>query len=61
MEKMRFKLVNATDRIFIAERFCSRGSINDWIPIGDAGNLSELSWKYIRHINNDSFYELGLY
>ena len=61
METIRFKLVNQTDRIFTPERFCSRGSINDWISIGDAGKLNELAMKYIQHINNDSFYGLGLY
>ena len=35
---LRFCLVDAEKRIFSAERFCFRGSIDDWIPMFGADN-----------------------
>ena len=43
MAVMRFKLEDPIERYFTAERFCSLGSIDDWIQIGDIDHLGKLS------------------
>jgi hypothetical protein len=60
MPEMRFKLVDANGRYFMAERFCYRGSIDDWIVISEPEKLNNLM-KYIGHLGKDSFYELCLW
>ena len=60
MAEMRFQLVDIENRYFMAERFCYRGSIDDWIIICEPDRLSNLV-KYIAHVGKDSFYELSLY
>jgi len=55
---MRFILVDAKERIFEVERYCFRGSIDDWIFIGGSCNLKELAEKYCKHLGRMSFYEL---
>jgi len=54
---LRFVLVDQTDRMFFAYRWCFLGSIDDWFPL-DSGPLSALAAKYIPHIGAESFYEL---
>jgi hypothetical protein len=57
----RMKLIktdNETDRYAI-QRFCYRGSIDDWITIGISTNLSKLAEKYIYHLGKESYFELG--
>jgi hypothetical protein len=56
----RFTLVNPLERLFIAERFCFRGSIDGWMGLGSGGPdpLRTLVQKYVRHLGEDSFYEL---
>ncbi len=56
---MRFGLVDAEKRIFVVERWCFRGSIDDWIPmLGGRGPLPSLVRKYGQHLGKDSFYDL---
>ena len=55
---MRFILVNKQTRTFIAERYCFRGSIDDWIRIGGPNSLHKLVRRYIPHLGEESFYEL---
>lgn len=56
---MRFVLVNEQKRLFSAERYCFRGSIEDWIPISmDAAPLSAHLKKFLRHLGSESFFEL---
>ncbi len=45
------------NRQFLAERYCWRGSVDDWIPIG-SGSLNQLLRKFIPHLGKISFYEL---
>ena len=44
-------------RQFFAERYCWRGSVDDWLPIG-SGSLNQLLGNFIPHLGKDSFYEL---
>ncbi|MDB6036204.1 MAG: hypothetical protein JWM99_45 [Verrucomicrobiales bacterium] len=55
---MRFVLMEKKKRIFMPERFCFRGSVDDWISIGGPGTLLVLCQKYCRHLGKESLYEL---
>jgi hypothetical protein len=58
MAVMRFVLADKEDRTFVTERFCFKGSIDDWIYIDGPAPLTEQADKYIKHLGRDSFYEL---
>jgi len=55
---MRFTIENKTKRTFIAERYCFLGSVDDWIYIGEPDSLKNLAKKYIKHLGQDSFFDL---
>ncbi len=55
---MRFALEDEKKREFVAERFCFRGAIDDWIYIGGPDPLEKLARKYIKHLCKESFFEL---
>ena len=55
---MRFNLVDASDRSFVAERMCYRGSADGWLDLVDEGSIGKLARKYMKHIGKDSFFEL---
>ncbi len=57
---IRFTLVDPQKRLFIAERYCFRGSIDDWMHLlgGGADSLQTLAARYVRHLGEESFYEL---
>lgn len=55
---MRFTLENKTNRTFIVERYCFLGSVDDWIYIGEPDSLKNLVKKYIKHLDQDSFFDL---
>ena len=55
---MRFVLQDEKKRTFIAERYCFLGSIDDWIYIGGPGPLKEIAKEYVRHLGQESFFEL---
>jgi hypothetical protein len=58
MPVMRFVLVAGAQRHFAPERYCFRGSVEDWIPIGPPDTIAALARKYLKHLGKDSFYEL---
>jgi hypothetical protein len=58
MAVLRFTLMDPARRLFTAERFCFRGSVDDWISLGPSATLPALIKKYIKHLGQDSFYEL---
>lgn len=55
---LRFKLMDDEERLFSAFRWCFKGSIDDWYPIDYERPLPELVEKYVKHIGQESFYEL---
>lgn len=55
---LRFKLMDDEDRLFSAFRWCFKGSIDDWYPIDYEKPLAALAKKYVKHIGQESFYEL---
>jgi hypothetical protein len=56
---MRFVVADPEKRLFLAERFSFRGSVDDWIDIGGpAQQLSVLLKKFIKHLGKESIFEL---
>ena len=55
---LRFILSSAENRRFAPERYCFRGSVDDWISIGPPEPLSKLVARYLKHLGHDSFYDL---
>lgn len=57
---LRFVLVDPVARRFAVERFCFRGSVDDWISIGveTPSMLSAVAKKYVKYLGTDSIYEL---
>jgi len=55
---MKFTIEDEKKRTFIAERYCFLGSIDDWIYIGEPDSLKNLVEKYLKHLDEDSFFDL---
>jgi hypothetical protein len=55
---MRFILDNQETREYHAERWCYRGSIDDWIYTGYSGKMNALAKRLIPTLGTDEFYEL---
>jgi hypothetical protein len=56
--EMRFTLADADRRLYTAQRYCYRGSVEDWIWIGGPSPLEPLAQKLVAHLGRESFYEL---
>jgi hypothetical protein len=54
----RFILDDAEKRLFTIERYCFKGSIDDWMFIAGPEQLKSLAKKYLKHLGQESFYEL---
>jgi hypothetical protein len=55
---MRFVLKDKATREFAPQRFCFRGSVEDWISIGEPAPLHKLVSKFFKHLGRDSMYDL---
>jgi hypothetical protein len=58
---MRFTLVDRVERTYRVQRWCFRGSVDDWIDLMMAhgqSDLSKLVKKFVPHIGKESFFEL---
>ncbi len=58
MPILRFILEDEKDRQFIVQRYCFRGSIDDWIYIDGPDPLEKLAQHYIKHLGQESFFDL---
>jgi len=58
MAVIRFVLEDKKARTFVTERFCFRGSVDDWIPIGGPGTLADQVKRFVKHLGRESFYDL---
>ncbi len=58
---LRFCLVDKEKRRFTAERFCFRGSIDDWIRLAGPDSLKNLSNRYMKILGTDDFFETPYY
>ena len=54
---LRFRLVEPNLRLFSVERFCFRGSIDDWIYVDGPYKLDDLAKKWINMLGTDNFFE----
>jgi hypothetical protein len=54
---LQFILDDEQHRTFVAQRYCFRGSIDDWIDIG-YGPLTTLVKTYVQHLGKESYFEL---
>ena len=55
---LQFVLVDENKRLFITQRYCFLGSIDDWMYIGNPNTLQNLVERYVQHLGSDSYYEL---
>lgn len=58
MAVLRFTLEDKKVRHFATERFCFRGSVDDWIYIGGPGTLASQIQKFVKHLGKESMYDL---
>jgi len=54
---LQFTVDDEQRRLFTAQRYCFRGSIDDWIDIGH-GPLPTLVTRYVTHLGKESYFEL---
>ena len=58
-EKMKIKFFeDKSERNFEVERYCYRGSIDDWIAIGCESDIDKIGSNYLIHLGKESYYEL---
>jgi hypothetical protein len=55
---LRFILEKPEERIFSPQRWCFRGSIDDWISAGSPAKIETLAKKLVPTLGTDDFYEL---
>jgi hypothetical protein len=55
---LRFILADEAKRAFYVERWCYLGSIDDWVDIGAAGQLSSLVKQTVPKLGTEAFFEL---
>lgn len=55
---LQFVLVDKEKRVFAAQRYCFLGSIDDWIYVGEPDTLRNLAERYVKHLGQDSYFEL---
>ncbi len=56
--EFRLELIDEERRVFQAQRYCYLGSIDDWIDIGEPGQLRDLVRRYAQHLGKDSWFDL---
>lgn len=54
---LRFSLEDKEKRKFVAERFCFRGSIDDWIYLSGPDNFRDIVKKHLSTLGKDEFFE----
>jgi hypothetical protein len=55
---LQFVLVDKTKRLFEPQRVSFLGPVDEWVSIGDAEVLPKLVKTYVKHLGEDSFYDL---
>ncbi len=58
MAMLRFVLVDKKTRSFVTERFCFKGSVDDWIYIDGPAGLDDQVGKHLKHVGRESFFDL---
>jgi len=58
-QMFRFELLDEKNRLFGLDRWCFRGSVDDWVPIHTPPKpLKELAYEFLPHLDQQSFYHL---
>ena len=55
---LRFTLIDEERRLFGVERYCFRGSIDDWIWVASPNKLETQAAVFCKHLDKESFYDL---
>lgn len=55
---LRFTLTDQQQRLFAVDRWCFRGSIDDWFPLSFEQTIDEAVLKYAPHLGRESFFDL---
>jgi len=55
---LRFILTDPVRRLFAPERFCFRGSVDDWISVGPPESIDKIAAKHLKHLGRNSLFEL---
>ena len=55
---LQFILMDAKQRLFAVQRYCFRGSIDDWINIGLPDTLAHGVKTFVKHLGKPSYFEL---
>ncbi|MGA7878579.1 MAG: hypothetical protein WCA08_23165 [Desulfoferrobacter sp.] len=55
---MRFILEDGEKRLFSVQRYCFRGSVDDWIQISGAQHIIVVVEKFIQYLGRGSFFGL---
>jgi hypothetical protein len=55
--RLHFVLSDEKQRVFVAQRYCCRGAIDDWIDLGH-GPLATLVRRYVKHLGKESYFDL---
>ena len=54
---LRFHLADSEQRTFTVERFCFRGTIDDWIYLAGPENLKTLIGMHVELLGTDAFFD----
>jgi hypothetical protein len=55
---MRMTLVDEARRLFSVDRWCFKGSIDNWYFLEGGAPLAKQISKYVRHLGRQSFFDL---
>lgn len=55
---LQFILRDETQRLFSVERWCWRGSIENWIGLAGPAPLAQHAERYLPHLGMESFFEM---
>ncbi len=58
---LRFSLADKEKRTFAAERFCFRGSIDDWIYLGGPDDFRKIVRRHVKILGTDEFFDSFYY
>ena len=55
---MRFELLDDDERLYSVQRWCFRGSIDNWVFLEGPASLERLVEQFAPHLGKESFFEL---
>jgi hypothetical protein len=55
---LRFTLVDEERRLFMVERYCFKGAIDDWIYLAGPDKLETQVARFCKHLDKESLYDM---